>query len=614
MVKVSDYIWDFLIDKGIDTVFMVSGGAAAHLMDSLNKRRDKIKVVCCYHEQACAMAADGYFRIAGKPACVLVTNGPGSTNTITGVLGAYQDSIPMFVISGQVPTNQLNPGQENELIKLRQLGVQECNIVSIVKNITKFALILKPSTKNSNKIAYDLSKAWNEMMKDRMGPVWIDTPLDVQNSQINLTELLSQPKPHRPILQNKINRVVNELKQAKRPLIIAGNGIHLSKTEKILKELFLPTVTTWNAKDIFNYNDPFFIGSFGLLGERAGNFAVQNADFILVLGSRLSVPNMGYNAKAFAPKAKKFIVDIDSWEIVKPTTAEYSGFIHIEMNLKDFMPLLAVGLSLYNPPEEWVDKVRGWKYRYPVYQPQYANETKGINSFHFINELSKYLNDNHVIVTDMGTAFTCTMQGMKMNGKARMFTSSATCAMGFGLPGAIGAWFADPTKEIILIAGDGGFQMNIQELQTVKHHNIPLKIFILNNNGYSAISLMQDNLFKGEYIGSTNKDISSPNFIKIGKAYNLKVMKISNPHETLQDKINEFHGGEKLDKNKRISFWVKEVLDDNQTILCEVVIPENQPLYPRVQSSKNEDGSIISNSLENMYPYLSNEEMKEIMS
>lgn len=605
MIKVSDYIWDFLIERGVDTVFMVSGGAAAHLMNSLNKHRDKIKVVCCYHEQACAMAADGYYRIAKKPAVVLVTNGPGSTNAITGVLGAYQDSVPIFVISGQVPTYQLNPGQENSFIKLRQLGVQECNTLQIVKNITKIALLCN----EIKGVAHNIHKAWNVMISKRPGPVWLDIPLDIQNSEIDIsTAYKSYITTNKKFPKNRIEWLVKELKEAKRPLIIAGNGIHVANMEDEFRQFYLendiPIVTTWNAKDLIPYDDPLFVGSFGLMGERAGNFAVQTADVILVMGSRLSIPNMGYNAKAFAPKAKKFIVDIDNDEVVKPTTSEHAGFTHIEMDLKDFIPLLTKELGGIKKNDDWVKRTDGWKYKYPIYQPEYANEKNGVNSFHFIETLSNILRDNKeladrsVIVTDMGTSFTCTMQAMKIPGwKTRLFTSSGTCAMGYGLPGAIGAWFADPTKDVILIAGDGGFQMNIQELQTVRHYKIPLKIFVLNNNGYSAISLMQDNLFKSEYIGSTGKDISTPHFTEIAKAYGIWSSKVRNNKQL----ISEDNG-------------IQWALKIEGPYLFEVAIPENQPLYPKVQSQKREDGTIISNSLENMYPYLSDEEMKEIMS
>lgn len=588
MIKVSDYIFDFLASKGIDTIFSVSGGAAAHLLNSVAERN--FKYICNYHEQACAMAAEGYARIANKPACVLVTNGPGSTNTITGVVGAYQDSIPMIIISGQVPVNQSLGSLDN--IKLRQLGVQECDIIDMVKGITKYAVqVTDPKT-----IPYHIAMAYNEATTNRMGPVWLDIPLDVQSTLI---------EPEEFIINNSfkttdynIENIVDIILHSKRPLIITGNGIHLSKTEhyfKILKDkLKIPVISTWTSKDLMDHNDPLFVGNFGLLGERAANFAVQNADLLLVLGSRLSIPNVGYQSHLFSPNSIKIMVDIDENELNKPTIKiDYPINEDLNNFFIDILPLLQ-NKSIPNW-DEWINKTQSWKSKYPVFQPEYKTNTNRINSFYFMEVLSDKLTDNNVIVTDMGTSYTCTMQSLQMNGKNRLFTSSACCSMGFGLPGAIGAHFGDPNKNIILIAGDGGLQMNIQELQTIIHNKIPLKIFLLNNNGYLAISLMQDNLFKGKYIGSNlESGVSNPNFIKLADAYGFKTYTFNNNTE--------------LEKN------IDEVLNTEGPVLCEIMMIENQLLIPRVQSSKDENGKIISNSLENMFPYLSKEEMKEIMS
>ncbi len=596
MIKASDYIWDLFSTKGIDTVFSVSGGAAAHLLDSLSKNK-KFKVVFCQHEQACAMAAEGYARIANKPAIVLVTNGPGSTNTITGVLSAFQDSIPIIVISGQVPKNQMMQDTN-----LRQLGVQECDIISMVKGITKYSKRVK-YTENGY-LRYDLEKAYHLATSGRMGPVWLEIPLDVQSAQLDEKDLKLYLEEDDPHWNNyDIKQIVDLLLTTNKPLIIAGNGIHLSQTEKQFYELLnyfhIPVVTTWNAKDLMDYNHYQFVGSFGILGERAGNFAVQNASLLLILGSRLSVPNIGYDSSKFSPNSVKIMVDIDANEISKKTlNIQYK----INDDLKSFFEKILKELSQRKITEDskrsaWYSDTQSWKKKYPISQPDHKNEKDGVNSFYFIEELCKHLKDNHVIVTDMGTAFTCTMQAAKMNGKARLFTSSGTASMGYGLPAAIGAWFADPTKEIILIAGDGGFQMNIQELQTVKHYKIPLKIFVLNNNGYLAISLMQDNLFAGNYVGSTPESgVSTPDFCEVFKSY------ISYSKEPYHANSVEFF-------DYQLPFMMKE----DKAVLFEINIPKHQKLLPRVQSSKDKDGNIISNSLENMFPYLPEEEMKEIM-
>lgn len=577
MIKVSDYIFDFLKSKNIDTIFSVSGGAAAHLLNSVAER--DFKYICNYHEQACAMAAEGYARIANKPACVLVTNGPGSTNTITGIVGAYQDSIPMIIISGQVPVNQ-SLGSLNG-IKLRQLGVQECDIISMVKSVTKYAV----QVTNANDIIECLEEAYTQATTGRKGPVWLDIPLDIQSAQIN---------PNAYDIDSLISAILN----SKKPVIITGNGIHLSSSEseflKLKDLLQIPVISTWTSKDIIDHNDPLFVGNFGLLGERAANFAVQNADLLLILGSRLSIPNIGYQSSLFSPNSVKIMVDIDRNELNKPTLKIDHP---VNKDLKEFILEFTSALLENKIPSwtDWVNKTQTWKNKYPVYQPEYKLNKERINSFYFMEVLSKKLTDNTVIVTDMGTSYTCTMQSLQMNGKARLFTSSACCSMGFGLPGAIGAYFANPNKDIILIAGDGGLQMNIQELQTVIHNKIPLKIFLLNNNGYLAISLMQDNLFKSKYIGSNpDSGVSNPNFVKLADAYGFKTYKFSNNIE-LENNINN-------------------VLSTPGPVLCEIEMVENQLLIPRVQSSKDEKGKIVSNSLENMYPYLSDEEMKEIMS
>jgi len=587
MIKVSDYIFDYLLSKGIDTIFSVSGGAAAYLLNSV--REKPFTYICNYHEQACAMAAEGYARIANKPACVLVTNGPGSSNTITGVLGAYQDSIPMIVISGQVPTNQSLSSVQD--LKLRQLGVQECDIISMVKPITKYAI----QVTDPNTLQYHLDTAYIIAMSGRKGPVWLDIPLDIQNSKIQIKQIHAEIK--NTIIEYNIHEIINAIFKAKSPVIITGNGIHLSQTEKLFTKLKntlqIPVISTWISKDLINQQDPLFVGNFGLLGERAANFAVQNADLLLILGSRMSIPNIGYKYDLFSPKSIKIMVDIDENEIKKPT-------IKIDYPVVDdlnyfFLKILSELKNKTIPHwNDWLNKTQSWKQKYPVFQSEYKTNTDKINSFYFMKILSSVLTDNNIIVTDMGTSYTCTMQSLQMNGKSRLFTSSACCSMGFGLPGAIGAYYADPQKDIILISGDGGLQMNIQELQTVIHNNIPLKIFVLNNNGYLAITLMQDNLFNGNYIGSNNKSgISSPNFTKLAEAYGFKTFKLENNTE-LENNINL-------------------VLDTKGPVLCEIMMTENQLLIPRVQSSKDADGKIISNSLENMFPYLKETEIKEIM-
>ena len=586
-IKLSDYIFEYLKEKNITTTFSVSGGAAAHLLDSAKKYN--IEYIANYHEQASAMAAEGYSRIKNIPALVLVTNGPGSSNTITGVVGAFQDSIPMFVISGQVPTTQTLNTQP---LGLRQLGVQEVDIIKMVDPITKYAHQIT----DEKNIKYNLDKAYHECTTGRKGPVWLDIPLDIQSTIIETDKLRGFNPPLINYPSYDIKSLVNLILKAKRPLIVTGNGIHLSNTEKIFKDLInhlqIPAVSTWTSKDLFNWEDPLFVGNFGLLGERAGNFAIQKSDLILVLGSRLSIPNIGYKSELFSPNSTKIMVDIDKNELNKTTlNIDYK----IEANLNEFIPNLIKNLPKDMPKwESWIQENNKLKHKYPVFLPEYRENNIKINSFYFIEVLSKHLK-NHIVVTDMGTSYTCTHQSLRTNGKSRLYTSSACCSMGFGLPGAIGTYFGDKTKEIILIAGDGGMQMNIQELQTIVHHNIPIKIFILNNQSYLAISLMQDNLFNSNYIGSTpDSGVSSPDFCKIATAYGIKSIKLNN--------------------NKELDLQIESVLNYKGPILCEIMMPPNQLLIPRVQSKKNNKGEIESTSLENMFPFLDDIEFKSIMN
>lgn len=427
--KLSDFIFEFLKGKGVEIGFSVSGGAAAHLLDS--SKKNNFKLIHNYHEQASAMCAEGYARITNKPALVLVTNGPGSSNTITGVVGAYQDSIPMIIISGQVPTKQtIEQG-------LRQLGVQELDIIPVVQSITKYAYQIR----NKNDIKYHLEKAFHLATSGRKGPVWLDIPLDIQSSLIEKKSLKSFI--HKSVKSPKIqfSEFFKILNNSNQPLIICGNGIHLSNTENEVKEFIkltqIPFICTWTAKDIFNSNDKLNIGNFGIMGERAANFAVQNADLLIILGSRLSIPNIGYNTKEFSPNSIKIMVDIDINELNKSTLKiDHKLNLDLKVFFKKIRKELIKNEISIN--QKWIKQTIKWKNKYPVYQKEYGTAENFINSYYFVEVLSKNLKNNHVILTDMGTSYTCTHQALKTNGQNRLYTSSATCSMGFGLPGAIG--------------------------------------------------------------------------------------------------------------------------------------------------------------------------------
>lgn len=588
LVKLSDYVFSFIQELGTKHVFAVCGGAAMHLVDSLGKN-SHLRYVATHHEQAAAMAAEGYSRISDKPGVVMVTSGPGGTNTITGLCGAWVDSIPLIFISGQVTTDTLigNTG-------LRQFGIQESDIVNLVKPVTKYAVTIK----NPASVKYHLQKALYLATGGRPGPVWLDIPLDIQSKLVDINELVSfdpkeiKQKKKPSLLSTEIDKCINMLKKAKRPVLIAGYGIRLSNGQdefrRLVERLRIPVITSWTASDLLDADHRLYIGRSGIFGDRAGNFTVQNADLLLIIGSRMSIPQVGYNYHAFAREAKKIMVDIDIKELKKPS-------LKIDLPLvtdaKEFMSELlkrVERLGLSKTVNGWVKICRKWKIKYPVVLPEYRDRKDAVNSFYFIDVLSQKLDKSAVIVTDMGTSFTCTMQTFKVKQGQRLFTSAGHSSMGFGLPGAIGACFANNRKKVICITGDGGLQMNIQELQTVAHHHLPIIIFVLNNGGYLTIKLMQQNHF-GRYVGSNKESgLTCPDIVKIAGAYGIKAERINN-HDELHAKIGL-------------------VLAQPGPFICEIIMPQDQPLIPRVSSLKKPDGTILSKPLEDMYPFLSREE------
>ena len=593
LVKLSDYIFSFIAELGVREVFAVCGGAAMHLVDSLGMNKH-LKYIATHHEQAAAMAAEAYARISGKPGVVLVTSGPGGTNTITGVCGAWIDSIPVIFISGQVTTDTLI-GDTG----LRQFGIQEVDIAKLVKPITKYAVTVT----DPNLIKYHMQKAIYLATNGRPGPVWLDIPLDIQSRLINLNNLI----PFNPdefvqinrqsLLKTQVAECVKLLQGARRPIIIIGYGIRLAKAEKefqqLIEKLKIPIVSSWTASDLVPTNYEFYVDRSGIFGGRAGNFTVQNADLLLIIGSRMSIPQVGYNYRTFAREARKIMIDIDEIELKKPSL---NLDIPINADIKEFINELLIHLEknkIAFDVKDWIGQCQKWKFKYPVVLPEYKENKGAVNSFYFIDILSEKLGNDAVVVTDMGTSFTCTMQAFKTKAGQRLFTSSGHASMGFGLPGAIGACFANGRKKTICISGDGGLQMNIQELQTLVHYKLPIILFVLNNGGYLTIKLMQQNHF-GRYVGSdASSGLSCPDIIKVANAYGIKAERILNNDE-LHKKIDN-------------------VLAQDGPFVCEIIMPENQPLIPRVSSLKKPDGTIVSKPLEDLYPFLSREEFMENM-
>ncbi len=582
----SEFVIKFLLKKGLNTAFGVTGGGAMFLNEAFRKQKE-LNFVFMHHEQSAAMAAESFYRVNKRPAILSVTSGPGGTNAITGVIGGWIDSIPIIIVSGQVESKDMIHNSNT-----RQIGIQEANTKDIIKSITKYSKVLN---KNSD-LEFELSKAYRIANSGRPGPVWIDIPLDVQSKKFVYKKKKIIPFKKRNKLKIKNNTILKSLKMindSKRPLILGGNGIHISKAEKqfikFLKRSQVPFLTSWNASDIIPSNDPLYFGRPGLFGNRIANFAIQSCDLLLILGSRLSVPITGYQMKNFSPLSKKIYVEIDKNEIIKrklKTNLQINndvGFFLDEMNKKM--------KSKLKPKKNWINKLKNLKI-YLDEDKKYSKTKNFINSFRFINSLSNILRGNENIITDMGTSFTCTMQSFKTKNNQRLFTSSGIAAMGFGLPGVIGAYFADKKKLPVCITGDGGLMFNIQELQTIKNYKIPVKLFIINNGGYLTMKLMQQKNFK-KFVGADdNSGLSMPKFLKVANSFGFETVKI----------VNESNLDKKLDK----------IIKSKKAIICEIITSPMQDLVPRVQTQMNKDGTFQPAMLDNMYPFLGIDKVNKI--
>ncbi len=587
-IKVSDYIASRLKNiYDIKNVFMVSGGGAMHLNDSFGKY---IPYICNHNEQACAIAAEGYAKASSKLAVVNVTTGPGGVNCLNGVFGQWTDSVPVLYISGQVKRATTLASCPD--LNLRQLGDQEADIISVVKPLTKYAVMVK----NPLEIKYHLDRAVYEATTGRKGPVWLDIPIDVQAAVIEEQELIDfdiSCKPPSTKEDCKITEVLNRLSLAKTPLIVAGHGIRLSGMKHtfldILKNLNIPVVTTFNGFDLLNEDTPQYIGRIGTIGQRAGNFALQNADLVLFLGTRNNIRQISYNWENFARNAYKIVVDIDKAELEKPLVKPDMA---IHADLADFLPLLKEALTSIDKPE-WLTFCRDLKERYSFSNTkEYSQTGDKINVYYFVRRLTELMSENDVCVTANGTAIIASVQTAMVKNNQRIFSNSGDASMGYDLPAAIGACVANNKKNTICIAGDGSLMMNLQELQTLKHHNLPVKIFILNNDGYSSIKQTQTNFFEGRNTGAgTNSGVSMPDFVKVGSAFDIKSIRLESPNE--------------------IDNTIKDVLSAKGPVLCDVIVNPDYIFTPKLSSRKLEDGTMISPSLEDMYPFLPRDEYEK---
>ena len=583
--RVTDIVASFLVENGIKDVFFLTGGGAMFLNDGIESNSN-INAICNHHEQACAMGAVGYAKYKNGLAAVMMSTGCGSTNSITGLLDAWQDNTPVIFISGQIKRKETSRNAETTL---RQFGVQEADIVTIVDSLTKYAVMIN----EPEEILYHLEKAVYLALNGRQGPVWLDIPLDVQGAFVDESDL-KQFIPE-PINNNKIKGIDNFIeiyKNSKRPIILAGNGVRLSgsidKLRSFASKNNIPCVVSYLAVDYFEQDNSNYVGRLGIKGDRAGNFAIQNSDLIISLGSRLSVCLTGFEYDLFARSSKLVVVDIDEDEHKKDTVS-IDQFICSDVG--DFLDQIHQKVEK-KKLGDWQKKCIHWKNKWPVYQKGY--DINSVNMYEFIKALSELAKEDSIVVSDAGSSYYVTSQSFTLkNIKQRYITSGAQADMGFTLPAAIGVCVSS-NKPVIGITGDGSFQLNIQELQTVKHYNLPVKLIVWNNNGYLSIRTTQDKFFEGRRIGTDpTSGVSFPEIEKIAHAYDLPYVKINNVAE-LREKLTE-------------------IISCEGPVVCEVICPENQEIIPNVGAVKNPDGTMTSKPIEDMYPYLERNEFNDEM-
>jgi len=596
MVKVSDYVFSFLAGKGVKYAFMLPGGGAMHLVDSLG-RSQEIQYFCPRHEQAAAIAAEGYYRTSNKVAAVVVTTGPGGTNTLTGVIGQWLDSIPCIYISGQLKRKMIISACPD--LQLRQLGDQEINIVDIVKPVTKYAVMVT----EPEKIKYHLEKALYIATHGRPGPVWLDIPLDVQAWMIDESKLADYNQREdevifdRDLIREQSRELVARIESSNCPVLFAGYGIRIAGAAELFTELVrrlnAPVVTGICGSDLIWSDHPLFFGRPGICGDRVGNMVVQNCDFILSIGARLGIRQISYNTDTFARGAYRAMVDIDRTELYKPTVFPHMR-VHADAKLFIEEMLSVIGSKPLKPKQSWIKWCRERKATLPTILEDNPSNGKYVNSYVFTDELFKLIEPGSLVVTGNGTAYTGTFQIMHIKKGVRVFANQGCASMGYDVPAAIGACIARNKKPTVLLTGDGSIQMNIQELGTIAFHRLPIKIFVLNNDGYLAMRITQDTYFKGRYVASDRKDgVYYPEISRVAEAYGLQTVK--------------------LDNEQNLSSKIQQVMNMPGPVLCEVIMDPKQTLYPKLSSEEMPDGTLVSKPLEDMYPFLPREEFKKHM-
>lgn len=596
-MKLSDYVIQYLEQLNTKHMFMLPGGGAMHLNDSLGNS-DKIQYVVCLHEQACAIAAEAYARVTNQPSLLMVTTGPGGTNALTGVAAAYVESTPMIVLSGQVKIADQIRDQG-----IRQQGMQELDIVSIVKPVTKYAvMVTDPQT-----IRYHLDRAVYEATTGRKGPVWLDIPLDVQATQIDETTLAGWQPDQEDLqvisaknerLERQVLQVIDELNRAKRPVLLAGNGIRLAEAipqfEELVETFGIPVLTTWNGIDLMDENHPLFFGRPGGMGQRYANFVQQNSDFFLSIGARMNLLQTGYNFDGFARAAVKIMVDIDEPELHK---INVRPDIAVCADAREFMECLLAHKDLIQKREdaEWLAYARRMKEKYPIVLDKYWQQAEEVNTYALLDVITEQMRADDIYVSgSSGTCIDVSMQTFRVKKGQRVFSTKGLASMGFGVPATIGACLAGGRRRTVCVNGDGGFQMNIQELETIHRLHLPIKIFVLNNHGYAQIHATQKNIFAGHYVAcDADSELTLSPISDVANAYRLKTVQIHN-NTQLQEKV-------------------AEVLDYDGPVICEVFVPIDLSAFPKQVSYKRSDGQMESLPLEYMNPPLAEEEFAENM-
>ena len=591
-IRVADVIVDFLVTKKVDTIFGLMGGGAMFLNDALALRSDKIKTIFNHHEQASSMAAVGYSKMKNGIGAAMFTTGCGSTNAVTGVLDAWQDNLPCIFISGQVKRKETSRNIRPKT-HLRNFGVQEADIISIVENITKYSKMIN----EPNDIYKELEKAYHIAVSGCPGPVWLDIPLDVQAAPVTKKRWSGLSKvnsPYKSKLSKDIKKITNLLKKSERPILVIGNGLRLAKVEKefadLVKNWKIPVVSSYLAIDVFPNSHNYHIGTLGTKGNRAANFAIQNSDLVIGFGCRMSVPLTGFEYHTFAREAKICIIDINKSEH-KKDTIRIDSFINQDLSL--LVPRLP-RIDNQSKWKKWLKKTMEWKKNWPVCNDYQRDDSNGINLYHFYEIFNKHNDTSSVVVADAGSAGYASAQSVKIRKNQRFVMPGGQMEMGFTLPCSIGVAFADPKKTVFAITGDGSFQLNIQELQTLSHFKPNIKLIIWNNSGYLSIKSTQNRFFNGRKIGAgPESGLTFPDTKDIAKAYKLPFKKVSKAAK-LGDSIE----------------WLKSF---HGPAILEVICPPEQEIIPTASSKTLDDGSMVSTPLEDMYPFLDKEEFDSNM-